>query len=343
MSDTQDCPNCNATVPSRFCSECGTLVKPLTLEEQTAKLLALESRLKDQTVVDVETSQMIANRLLRWAKIWGWLVGSLMTLLGLIIPLAVTLYTTHQAASVRDLVSQTRSIVEPILDATRKEVKAAKDSADATSAEAKTISNSVQMLQQNLARASNSVSQLSQTVATVQSQNLANTVLSVYPGLFGTLVVEDRKGHIINIKSKPPKTTYVAFGILMPNSTPTLAFTEQQLISVMDILQEKGFTTFVGGLTLVSVGANGSSRGIDALAEGGCEYYGHLPKQVPCILYFTPQLRESASSIQQIVKPLQVVPDGMITYVDPKKLSENQRALISDSGADVLVVVGSAS
>ncbi len=79
------CPQCSAenTDGKNFCSDCGSLLTPQLLPLIRAQVEEhVKERFKDQTVVDVETTEAIAERFLKWGK-WFLIPATiLITLLG---------------------------------------------------------------------------------------------------------------------------------------------------------------------------------------------------------------------------------------------------------------------
>jgi hypothetical protein len=76
-----NCPHCNSPSADdkKYCAECGT-----PLDQQTKHLEtfvkaqiedAIQQRFKDQKLVDIETSQAVAERLHGWAKLFAFFVG----------------------------------------------------------------------------------------------------------------------------------------------------------------------------------------------------------------------------------------------------------------------------
>jgi hypothetical protein len=81
------CSACNAANPEgkRFCGDCG---EPLQANQSGIRHLVeqeISARLKDQKLVELETSQAIISRLMDWAKIFGYAIGIPLTLLGLVL------------------------------------------------------------------------------------------------------------------------------------------------------------------------------------------------------------------------------------------------------------------
>jgi hypothetical protein len=88
------CPRCNS--PSvegkKYCADCGTALDPqgkqleLLVKSQVEK--TIQERFRDQKLIDVETSQAVAERLMAWAKLLGFFIG--MPLVVLVIILSVS-------------------------------------------------------------------------------------------------------------------------------------------------------------------------------------------------------------------------------------------------------------
>jgi chromosome segregation ATPase len=86
------CPHCRAENPSEntFCGACGARLRPESapdlvslVDSAVDKQMAavLESRLKNQSVVEVEIAEKIAERTMKWAKLAGFFIGIPVTLL----------------------------------------------------------------------------------------------------------------------------------------------------------------------------------------------------------------------------------------------------------------------
>jgi hypothetical protein len=76
-----NCPHCNSTSAEgkKYCADCGTPLDPQTehLESfvKTQVEESIKERFKDQKLVDIETSQAVAERLYGWAKLFASFVG----------------------------------------------------------------------------------------------------------------------------------------------------------------------------------------------------------------------------------------------------------------------------
>ena len=74
------CPSCKSENPDgkQFCGDCGSsLLQNAALEAAVRQEVAraLDARLKDQKIVDIETTQAIVSRLSDWAKLFGWFIA----------------------------------------------------------------------------------------------------------------------------------------------------------------------------------------------------------------------------------------------------------------------------
>jgi hypothetical protein len=76
-----NCPHCNSPSADgkKFCADCGTPFDPQTkyletfVKSQVEE--AIQQKFKDQKLVDIETSQAVAERLHGWAKLFAFFVG----------------------------------------------------------------------------------------------------------------------------------------------------------------------------------------------------------------------------------------------------------------------------
>jgi hypothetical protein len=100
------CSNCSAenAEGKNFCSDCGALLTPQLISHVRSQIQeCLRENLKDQKVVDIETSEAIAERFQRWGTWFLVPATILLTVLGLILaPLGLRDYlefhnTVHQA------------------------------------------------------------------------------------------------------------------------------------------------------------------------------------------------------------------------------------------------------
>ncbi len=88
-----DCPSCGSEngEESNYCGKCGESLAPATddlrvlVERHVQQVLA--GQFKDQSLVEIETTQAVANRLSNWAKLFGFFVGIPLALLAIVLSL----------------------------------------------------------------------------------------------------------------------------------------------------------------------------------------------------------------------------------------------------------------
>jgi hypothetical protein len=126
------CPQCKAenTEGKNFCSDCGVLLTPQLIPIVRAQVEDyIKEHFKDRELVDVQTTEAIAERFVKWGK-WVLIpVTVLVTLLGLI--LAVF--------GIRDFSNVHKAAQEAIIDSNEAAKKAADATAKAQEAETKAV------------------------------------------------------------------------------------------------------------------------------------------------------------------------------------------------------------
>ena len=90
-----ECARCKTVSAdgAKFCAECGNSLAPQTaafqqfldstLSDRVQEIF--DKRYKDQKVVEIETTQAVANRLLEWSKLLGVVAGIPIALLLLVL------------------------------------------------------------------------------------------------------------------------------------------------------------------------------------------------------------------------------------------------------------------
>jgi hypothetical protein len=83
------CPRCHSENPEgkKYCGDCGGLLHEDVLNTAIRREVAeeLDARLKDQKVLEIETTQAIASRLSEWVKLFAFFVGIPLSLLVIIL------------------------------------------------------------------------------------------------------------------------------------------------------------------------------------------------------------------------------------------------------------------
>jgi hypothetical protein len=172
------CPQCNSPSAEgkKYCADCGTPLEPQTKHlESFVKSQVEESireRFKDQKLVDIETTQAVAERLHGWAKLFAFFVG---VPLGLFI-IWLSIAGFEKYSDFRKLVASIEEQVKPKIEQAKsdaeqaqKTAREAKDEAEvskktieAATAEAKRQLGSATELAKNVKMLSDRVSGLEQ-------------------------------------------------------------------------------------------------------------------------------------------------------------------------------------
>ncbi len=183
----------------RFCGDCGAPFgeAPISKELQRVVDRALESKLKDAKIVEIETTQAIVSRLAEWAKLFGFFVGIPLALLALI--LGYFGVNTYSDFSTR---------VKTARDDALKPLQQTKQEADRIAQAYKDLDA---QLQQTKALGSQ-VSELSAKVAKIEQVVRFKPSASLTPALRGSLD-QVLKGYHAYLKS---------LGLDLPQSPPTI-------------------------------------------------------------------------------------------------------------------------
>ena len=126
-----NCPRCDTPNPEgkRYCADCGTPLTPsLVYLEEVVKAQVRESvdtRLKEQQFVEIETATAIVERVQRWAKLFGFFVAIPLGVLAL----ALAVLGIQELRDFRRLIENAEGQIKP-------RIQQAKDSADAATKQA---------------------------------------------------------------------------------------------------------------------------------------------------------------------------------------------------------------
>lgn len=174
-----NCPRCNAPSAEgkNYCADCGAPLDAQTKQLETVVKAQVEKfireKLKDQNVVEVETSQAIVERLSGWAKLFAFFVG---VPLGLFL-LWLSFAGFEKFSDFRNRIARVEEQVIPKIerakvDAERAQVVAADAKAKSEGAE-KTIESVTTQVKKQLGSATeitNSVHGLSGRVSDLEKQ-----------------------------------------------------------------------------------------------------------------------------------------------------------------------------
>jgi hypothetical protein len=171
-----NCPQCKAEnlEGKNFCSDCGCLLTPqlrTLLRSQVEEYV--QEHFRDRNIVDVETTQLIAERFTKWSKWFLVPATILLTLLGLVLGLlGVSDYSDF-----RKTVQRASGELKPKLDHALREAESAttksKEATDKAVAAINSINAATTRMDQQLA----SAQQLYQKVSGLEAQT-ANRIVS---------------------------------------------------------------------------------------------------------------------------------------------------------------------
>jgi hypothetical protein len=133
-----NCPHCNSPSADgkRYCADCGTPLDPQTKRLETFVKSqveeAIQQRFKDQKLVDIETSQAVAERLHGWAKIFAFAVG---VPLGLLI-VFLSVAGIEKYSDLKKLVATVEEQINPKIEQAKSDAEQAQKTAKEAKSEA---------------------------------------------------------------------------------------------------------------------------------------------------------------------------------------------------------------
>ena len=226
---------------------------------------------------------------------------------------------------------------------TQAAVSKLKDQVNSRLAEVENLSNSVKSSQGQVEALKNSVDTqtkavhfLSDEVTAVKNAKSTSDVINRYPILGGHMA--GGGSGWIDPKQKLPGKTYALLSLVITQH-PT--FKADVVAEAKTALENNAYDVFLDFVSVYAGSPTTSNQpvGMPLNAES-CAYWMHPPSQAPCILYFRPELKDSAAKARDLVKAVQAVPDARIQYVDPNTLNADQRELLALSHMDVVIVLG---
>ena len=367
------CTECGALIPDdhRYCGLCGAVAEPpdpVSLGRRLERLEQLvqeqtQVRAADQRYVDVETSEQIVTRLMKWAKLLAFFIG----IPTAVIIIGVALYAGKGFKDLHDVAATARNTIAPVLEQARIDAEHAKSTAlDASRTSAEVASAiraakaSVSDLQRDLAAKSNEVNQLGTSISRAQSQiaslnskvtegndqiahltqqvqaaTTAKTVATIreaYP-VFGQQIAAWREGSI-DPAQKRPNEIYVSLDLRLPPQSPP-ALKDEALAKALSLLNENRFRVFLGGVFLNATSGQ-ASQNVYAISNCGLAKISGYP----CVMYFRQGLAEKISRLKSLLSIVQNIPDDHIRFVSPTSLPPVAQELLQKSALDVLVILG---
>ena len=366
------CTSCHTEMPDdhRYCGRCGSKLSPETLNDVSLRVAALESTLEkgtragsvEQRFLEVETTEKIVARLVKWAKMFGFFAAApiLLALVGF------TLYVGKGLKDLNDLAGSVRGSIAPVIEKARFDANEAKAIAtdavksaaamksDVASAkgslselgkaiadrnqDVQTLNSQIRSsqsqlsaLQTNVAQSASKVERIAEQVQKANTEKNEASVRDAYP-IFGNRVAGWRDGWIDPAKKKPQEV-YVALVVQQFASPQSL--TAQKIGQAMTALENDNFRVFLGGVQLNATSGR-TSQGLFNM--GSCDSAG-VSGSPPCVVYFRQAMRGVALKIGDVIKSAQTVPPDRVAYSDPSKLPLLGQELLQKSALDVIVVL----
>jgi len=288
--------------------------------------LASQAKGREQKVLELETSELIVNRLMSWAKLFAFFVG-IPTVLFLVV---IALLVGKSWKDLNDLAVVTRDSLQPILNEAHTRADDAKKVALAAQVEADKVRDSVETMRQGISDLQNQVTlglqslqvltkqmgeasdgvqqlrarvtegsqqvrQLSHQVEVVSNEKNLSTLRQYYP-VFGERVVLAPTGQRIDVQEKKPEDVYITILVSMSPTIPPSQrkVNDTSIAAAATSLQSTGYTVFTGGIGLHAMAAT-SSVGVTQMSTIDCgdRDMAGIAGGPPCILYFRRDLNQA--------------------------------------------------
>jgi hypothetical protein len=365
----------------KFCSDCGSATDALTFEalnkqiinltRQVAELVAVRTE-TEQTFLEVETAEKVVNRLMSWAKLFGFFIG---IPAGLIL-IGLGIWAGKSIRDFHDIASTAQSSVNEKLEKAREDAKAAEAQATKALNTAKVVNQNIQGTQERLnalgasvkqsadkvgqldtgvnqqqsrlanltaatAAQSKAVDYLSTKVQTLNKSRLVQDIGRSHPE-FGAHIVYGPSGEILSAETKPTGKLYVQIEVF--NEDPFKPkFTPDGIAVGISTLQDHGFVPLFGQVALFATTGQ-TSTPIGSLGVSSCRAAGLTsgPAQlgVPCVIYFRDDMRARALEARDLLSSIEKMPEDRVLMVPISKLIPAQRELVEKSGLDIVIVLG---
>jgi hypothetical protein len=176
------CPSCKIDNPAshKYCGQCGAPLDPIVERLQatvrTEVEQAIEARLKDQKVVELDTSIAVAERISNWARLFGAILG--LPLAMLVVALGFLGVRTY--ADFTGLIQGARTTLSTELEQGKKEAEAALDQAKEASGRTQKLEDVVNQTEKSVsdvasklreaATLSSEIDQLKSRASAIQGQ-----------------------------------------------------------------------------------------------------------------------------------------------------------------------------
>jgi uncharacterized protein YoxC len=365
----------------KFCSNCGSATDALTVEAlnkqiaglstQVAQLLAVRKE-TEQTFLEVDTAEKVVNRLMSWAKLFGFFIG---IPAGLIL-IGLGIWAGKSIKGFQDIANTAQSSVNEKLEKARGDAKAAEEQATKALDTAKVVNQNIQGTQERLntlgasvkqsadkvgqldtgvsqqrsrlanltaatAAQSKAVDDLSTKVQTLDKSRLVQDIGRSHPE-FGAHVVYGPSGEILSAATKPTGKLYVQIEVFNEDTFKP-KFTPDGIAVGVSTLQDHGFVPLFGQVALFATTGQ-TSTPVGSLGVSSCRAAGMTsgPAQlgVPCVVYFRDDMKGRALGARDLLSGIEKIPDDHVKLVPLSKLIPAQKELVEKSGLDIVIVLG---
>jgi hypothetical protein len=352
-----------------FCSKCGQSLSPDALASLGERLSAVESLLasnskssesKEQKYLELETSERIVARVMKWAKMFAYLVG---------IPVAVAiivlgLFVGKGELDLRSFVNDAKKEASGILQEAKDDSSEAKRSAsdalntaqqvnheihdtktkigdlktqvDVQLSEVQKLASQLTAEQNQLEAQSRTLQHTSQQMGAITTAKSLSDVRGTYP-IFGKHIARAQTGAFLDPSLKTSGTKWLALDVQLSSVTAPVPGADELLAKAIASLTQ--YQVFLGAIyTYAQTERSAQAVGM-GLDDNSCTYWPKPSIAAPCILYFDPGLKADAAEVRDAFKDVQFVPNEHILYVDPRQLGQSQQELLKLSGIDFVVVL----
>lgn len=299
-----------------------------------------QMQMRDQRFLEVDTTEKVVARLMNWATLFAFFIGIPVA----IILVGLAIYAGKGFKDLHQVAATARDSIKPVLEKARSDAEIAKRIAADALQDSTAVRRMVASMKEGLSelrtefadrsrqaqRANEQIKESQSQVAALRamamksSSEIARLNRQLQTVSNGERVAGWRDGSI-DPAQKKPQDVYIA---LIPEGGSESG-------AVTTLLQNENYRVFSGGVSLY--GAAGRT-GQGLISIGDCSVAA--VSGPPCIVYFRPELKETAARIKTLLGQVQIVPDDRVRYVDPGKLAPLAQELLQKSGLDILVVLG---
>lgn len=367
------CPKCSNTAADSqsFCGNCGHRFEPATIDALSARLASLEAKLatsltdakkSEQNFLEVETSERIVSRLMKWTQMFFYWVGIpcafVLVLLGLLVgkeELNLRSMVTTARDSVKGTVTQAKeelSKAEQTANdalnvskqvssetiAAKNKVAELKSQLESRSRELQTLDAQIKTAQSRIETQTQQVQRISEQLHVVATAKAEAQLHSAYP-VFGRHVAGSTDGWI-DPSTKSSGNKWVDVNLSLSTGDVLSGLSDTKLVEAIESVKSKNYRVFLGPVSTYARTANTSQpigMGLDA---NSCMYWPDPKlKEPPCVLYFNEAQRNAAIEVRDLLSRIERIPTERIVFVNPKGLDAQRQELLTLSGIDILVVL----